>query len=108
METPVSPDYTGRGRRLRPPKVQDELLREREEGSMLGIDVSEIHAYPLRLEGFEEPVFPTAKSNREIMEHLLEASWLSRASELEGRAGGAVHALEEPVELRMRNSSGRV
>lgn len=73
---------------------------------MLGIDVSEIHAYPSRPEGFEEPLFPTADSKREIAEHLLKAPWLSRASELEGRTGGAAHALEEPVELR--SSFGRV
>ncbi len=73
---------------------------------MLGIEVSEIHAYPLKPEGFEEPLFATAESNRKIAEHLLEAPWLSRASELEGRTGGAAHALEEPVELR--NSTGRV
>jgi hypothetical protein len=70
------------------------------------VSVSEIHAYPTRPEGFEEPLFPTAESNRKIAEHLLEAPWLSRASELEVRTGGAAHALEEPVELR--NSSGRV
>ncbi len=73
---------------------------------MLGIEVSEIHAYPLKPEGFEEPLFATTESNRKIAEHLLEAPWLSRASELEGRTGGAAHALEEPVELR--NSTGRV
>ncbi|MCA1740824.1 MAG: hypothetical protein LC740_18980 [Actinobacteria bacterium] len=73
---------------------------------MLGIDVSEIHAYPLRPEGFEEPLFPTANSKQEIAEHLLKAPWLSRASELEGRTGGAAHVLEEPVELR--SSFGRV
>jgi hypothetical protein len=67
---------------------------------LLGIDASEIHAYPSRPEGFEEPLFPTSESNRKIAEHLLEAPWLSRASELEGRAGGAARALEEPVELR--------
>ena len=72
---------------------------------MLGVDVAEIHAYPSRPEGFEEPLFPTAESNREIVGHLLEAPWLSRASELEGRTGGAAHALEEPVGLR--NSSGQ-
>lgn len=72
---------------------------------MLCVGVSEIHAYPLRPEGFEEPLFPTAESNRQIAEHLLEAPWLLRASELEGRSGGAAHALEEPVELR--TSSGR-
>jgi hypothetical protein len=73
---------------------------------VLGIGVSEIHAYPSRPEGFEEPLFPTAESNRKIAEHLLQAPWLFRASELEGRAGGAAHALEEPVELR--SSPGRV
>jgi hypothetical protein len=71
-----------------------------------GIDVSEIHAYPSRPEGFGEPLFPTVESDRKIAEHLLEAPWLSRASELEGRIGGAAHALEEPVKLR--NSSGQV
>jgi hypothetical protein len=82
-----------------------EPLREREEGLLPGMDVAEIHAYPLRPEGFEEPLFPTTESNREIAEHLLEAPWLSRASELEGKAGGAAHVLEEPIELR--KSPGR-
>lgn len=66
---------------------------------MLGIAVSEIHAYPMRPEGFEEPLFPTAESNRKIVEHLLNTPWLSRASELEGRTGEAAHALDKPVEL---------
>ena len=73
---------------------------------MLGIAVSEIHAYPLRPKGFEEPLFPTTASKRAIAEHLLEAPWLSRASELRGRTGGTARALEEPVGLR--SSSGRV
>lgn len=73
---------------------------------MYRIDVSEIHAYPSRPKGFEEPLFPTAESKREIAEHLLRAPWLFRASELEGQVGEAAHSLEEPVELR--NSSGRV
>jgi hypothetical protein len=76
------------------------------EGSLLGIEVSEIHAYPLRPKGFEEPLFPTAASKRKIAEHLLEAPWLSRASELRGRTGEVTHASEEPV--RVRSSSGRV
>lgn len=76
------------------------------EGILLGIEVSKIHAYPLRPEGFEEPLFPTAESNRIIAEHLLEAPWLSKASEVEERTGGAAHVLEEPVELR--KLSGRV
>jgi hypothetical protein len=73
---------------------------------LLGIAVSEIHAYPLRPKGFEEPLFPTAASKRAIAEHLLEAPWLSRASELRGRTGRAARALEEPVGLR--SSSGGV
>ena len=76
------------------------------EGSLLGIAVSEIHAYPLRPKGFEEPLFPTAASKQAIAEHLLEAPWLSRASELQGRTGGAAHVLEEPIGLE--NSSRRV
>jgi hypothetical protein len=71
-----------------------------------GINVSEIHAYPSRPEGLEEPLFPTVESNRKIAEYLLEAPWLSKASELEQRTGGAAHVLEEPVELR--KLSGRV
>jgi hypothetical protein len=71
--------------------------------------VSEIHRYPLRPPGFEEPLFPTAASKRAVMGHLLEAPWLRRASELGtelGRcAGQAAHALEEPVSLRV--SGGR-
>lgn len=73
---------------------------------MLGVGISEIHGYPLRPEGFEEPLFSTAASKRAVMDHLLEASWLSRASELEGRTGESAHALEEPIELR--SSRGRV
>lgn len=64
------------------------------------VSVSEIHAYPSRPEGFEEPLFPTAESNRKIAEHLLEAPWLFRASELERKTGGAAHTLEEPVDVR--------
>ncbi len=67
---------------------------------MLAVDVSEIHAYPLRPEGFEEPLFPTASSKRAVAEHLLDAPWLCRASVLEGYTGEVAHAFEEPVELR--------
>ena len=41
-----------------------------------------------------------------MVEHLLEAPWLARASELEGQTGEAAHAPREPVELK--RSSGRV
>ena len=73
---------------------------------MQGVSVSDIHAYPLRPPGFEEPLFPTPSSRRVIAEHLLEAPWLRRASGVEGRTGEAARALAEPVELR--NSCGRV
>lgn len=43
--------------------------------------VSEIHAYPLRPEGFEEPLFHTPESRRRILEHLAASEWLCRASE---------------------------
>ena len=48
--------------------------------------VAEIHAYPARPEGFEEPLFPTRESRLAVADHLLDAPWLSRASEL-GRPG---------------------
>ena len=75
---------------------------------MEGASVSEIHRYPLRPEGVEEPLFPTREFRREIGEHLLRAPWLSRASELEGSPAGGqtAHARREPVE--MENNHGRV
>ncbi len=68
---------------------------------MREVTVSEIHRYPPRPEGFEEPLFPTAGSRRTVMEHLLEAPWLSRASELRERSGdaGPAKLREEPVKL---------
>ena len=62
--------------------------------------VSEIHRYPMRPPGFEEPLFPTRESRRAVAEHLLRAPWLVRGSQIEGGAGGqAVHARREPVEI---------
>jgi hypothetical protein len=75
-----------------------------EEGGLLGIEVSEIHAYPLRPEGFEEPLF--SKSRRAVAEHFLRTPWLSRASEMEGKGGQAVHVRRESVEVE--NRCGRV
>lgn len=68
--------------------------------------VSEIHGYPLRPEGFEEPLFPGAASKRMVAEHLLRAPWLSRASEMEGKGGQAVHVRRESVKIE--NRCGRV
>jgi hypothetical protein len=70
--------------------------------------VSEIHRYPLRPPGFEEPLFPTAASRRVVMGHLLEAPWLRRASELGRCAGETAHAPEEPVNLRVSHGQAEV
>ena len=79
--------------------------------------VSEIHAYPLRPEGFAEPLFWGPENKREVMEHFLEASWVQRASEAAGTArgnargnasGNAVHAVEEMVELGRRGDGSLV
>ncbi|HZC18163.1 MAG TPA: hypothetical protein VE225_00490 [Rubrobacteraceae bacterium] len=70
--------------------------------------VSEIHDYPLRPDGFEEPLFPGAGSKRAVAEHLLQAPWLSRASEMEGRSGQAVHVRRESVEIENHGGSVRV
>ncbi|MCA1718415.1 MAG: hypothetical protein LC781_16855 [Actinobacteria bacterium] len=73
---------------------------------MVESSVAEIHAYPRRSPGFEEPLFPTAESKREIMAHFLEAPWLSRASELPRGIGESAHSTREPV--RLRGARGRV
>jgi integrase len=70
--------------------------------------VSEIHCYPLRPEGFEEPLFPTRVSRLAVLDHLLRTSWLSQASEMEERGGQAAHARWEPVELENRHGRVRV
>ena len=69
---------------------------------------SEIHGYPLQPEGFEEPLFPSAASKRVVAEHLLRAPWLSRASEMEGKGGQAVHVRRESVKIKNRCGSVRV
>ena len=72
--------------------------------------VSEIHRYPSRPEGFEEPLFPTRESRLAVAEHLLEAPWLWRASEMKGSfAGGqAVHVRRELVKIERRCGHARV
>ena len=70
--------------------------------------VSEIHCYPLRPEGFEEPLFPTRESRKEVLDHLLRAPWLARASEMEGKGGQAAHVRREPVELENRHGRLRI
>ena len=77
---------------------------------MEGTSVSEIHRYPPRPEGVEEPMFPTREFKREVAEHLLEAPWLSRASEFGGGFGGGqtARARREPVEIEGRPGRVRV
>ena len=78
---------------------------------MEGISVAEIHRYPLQPEGYEEPLFPTPSSKREVMEHLLETPWLYRASDLRGcngYTGEVAHAREESVEVEARGGCVRV
>jgi integrase len=70
--------------------------------------VSEIHRYPLRPEGFEEPLFSTRESRLAVLDHLLRTPWLSRASEMEERGGQAAHARWEPVELENRHGRVRI
>ena len=70
--------------------------------------VSEVHRYPIRPRGFEEPLFPTPASRRAVAEHLLEAPWLRRASELPGGSGEGPHRYEEPVEVCGREDGARL
>jgi len=89
------------GTRFLDPRSRGPLLSRREEEPLTATSTSEIHGYPLRPEGFLEPLFPTPSSKRAVAEHLLEAPWLMRASELEERAGEAAHVSEEPVTLEV-------
>jgi hypothetical protein len=73
-----------------------------------GVSVSEVHAYPPRPGGFEEPLFPTAASKRVVAEHLLRAPWLARASEIGGRGGEVARASGEPVEVEFSRGSAYV
>ena len=68
--------------------------------------VAEIHAYPLKPGGFEEPLFPTRESRRAVADHLLAAPWLSRASDVVRGSGGSARAAREPVGLE--GAAGRV
>jgi len=69
---------------------------------LLATTVSEIHHYPSRPPGFEEPLFPTAESRRAIAEHLASAPWLSRGSELPRGSGQTVRRREEPAHVLRR------
>jgi hypothetical protein len=73
---------------------------------LLATTVSEIHRYPSRPPGIEEPLFPTRESRRTVAEHLANAPWLSRGSELSGGNGQAVRWCEEPAHV-LRGADGR-
>ncbi len=73
---------------------------------MLATTVSEIHRYPSRPPGFEEPLFPTHESRKAVAEHLASAPWLSRGSELRRWSGQAAHSREEPAHV-LRRADGR-
>lgn len=65
--------------------------------------VSEIHAYPLRPAAYAEPLFHTAGSKKEILEHLARSSWLGKAAELSRRRlckelAPSVETKAQPVE----------
>ena len=75
---------------------------------MEGTSVTEIHRYPLRPEGYEEPLFPTPNSRKAVMEHLREAPWLYRASELPQHTGEVAHVREEPVKIEGDGSRAKV
>ncbi|MGB3633203.1 MAG: hypothetical protein WA982_04115 [Rubrobacteraceae bacterium] len=69
--------------------------------------VSDIHCYPSRPHDFVEPLFATQESRSEIAEHLLRASWLSRASGMPEKSGSIAHCIEETVQLQ-RYAGGHV
>lgn len=69
--------------------------------------VSEIHRYPLKPSGVEEPLWMTPEWRRTVLDHLCESSWLCRASEISVRDGttDTPHRLSEEVYI-LRRSSG--
>lgn len=75
--------------------------------------VTEIHAYPSRPEGYEEPLFGGSAHDRRIMEHYLRAPWLGFASEYAagspaGSNVGSGRSLAEPREVRLTKEKGEV
>ncbi len=75
---------------------------------MAASSVAELHRYPLRPKGHQEPLFPTSSSKRAVVEHLLKAPWLHRASDLKGYAeytGETARVREEHVKIEKAISS---
>jgi hypothetical protein len=64
---------------------------------------SEIHAYPLRPDGYAEPLFHSRRSRQEILEHFARSGWLSRASEAPRTP--EVCSLAEPTRVSAATSS---
>jgi hypothetical protein len=96
--SPLPPDCTGLGWFSHPLGGTGRFSLEK-GGELPESSVAEIHGYPRRPPGFEEPLFPTEESKRRIMAHFLEAPWLSRASELPRGVGETAHAAREPIRL---------
>jgi hypothetical protein len=63
-----------------PPRGASLARPGKEEKVLAGASVPEIHRYPVRPPGFEEPLFLTASHRKEIAEHLAASPWLSRAA----------------------------
>src|SRR5215217_4764316 len=104
--SPLPPDCTGRDRLSHPFDAAGRSSYGK-GGSLPVTMVSEIHRYPSRPPGFEEPLFATRESRRAVAEHLARAPWLSRGSELRRGSGQAVHSREEPAHV-LRRADGRV
>lgn len=90
--------FTGSGA---PPRRENEMETS----------VAEIHGYPRRPEGFEEPLFDTPETRRAVMDHYLGAPWLQRASDpapaARVTAGEVARRSEVPVRLvRTRAGAG--
>ena len=92
--SPLPPDCTGLGWFSHPLGGTGRFSLEK-GGELPESSVAEIHGYPRRPPGFEEPLFPTQESKRRIMAHFLEAPWLSRASELPRGVGETAHAARD-------------
>ena len=70
--------------------------------------ISEIHAYPLRPEGYAEPLFHDRKSKKQILEHFARSGWLSRASEFKEappKEALSKEALSKPASARNPSSA---
>lgn len=80
---------------------------------MSAVSVLEIHRYPLKPGGAEEPLWVTREWKRSVADHLAASRWLCRASETSARRGSgygsergsgqAAHATYEPVYILVRD-----